>query len=179
MVDETVIDEFGIELSEVTLESSGEGHSHVGHFVVDEAEHVVLEVLFEEILGLVHHFAAHDHEKLSSLERRIVSASEVVLDNFEDRSLLLHILAEFQKDGSEGSGSGFGNLGYTFFAELEEHGEEFSVDNVEIEQSDIVAEVLCKELLSAPVCASLVKSLQDVLDVLGTLLRLHLGQEHV
>lgn len=66
----------------------------------------MLEVLIEKVLCLIHDLFAHQDVQLAALVCRLLSITEVVLDNLDDRPLLVLVLIELVQDGSQGSGCG-------------------------------------------------------------------------
>lgn len=139
----------------------------------------MLEVLLEQVFGLIHHLRAHDHKQLSPLEACLVSAVVVVLHDFDDRSLLDGVVRKLDQDRSEGGRGCLCDATDSVLAELEEHREELLVDDGLVEQCHVFPEVPGQEFLSAPVFSRLVEGLGDVLDVARSLFRLDLSQKHV
>ena len=161
--------ESAVDLSEVVLERAGQRESYIDDLVATQRQEVVLEVLIEQVLCLIHDLFAHQDVQLAALVSRLLSVTEVVLDDLDDRSLLVLVLIELVQDGSQGSGCSVRYCGDSVLAELEEHGQELRVDNLLVKEGGKLAKVLRQHLLGAPVSSCLIKGLCDVLDVVLTL----------
>ena len=165
--------------SKVVLQGSCEGQTNVDYSVARQRQHVMFEVLIEEVLCLVHHLFAHDNVELAALVVSLLTVSKVVLDNLDDCSLLVSLISKLVQDGCEGSCSSTRHSCNAIFTELEEHGQKVGVNDASIEQTCVLPQVLRKHFFCTPVRASLIKSLSDVLDVGLTLDLGYLGQEDV
>jgi hypothetical protein len=137
------------------------------------------KVLLKDLRSLVHNMLTHDHEQLTALISCDLTRAEIVFYDLDNGSHLLWIVLEFDENWCERSSCSRVDSVYTIFTKLEKHRQELLVDSLQIEQSDVISKVLRKKLLGSPVIASVVKSLQNVLNVFFTFARRHLSQENV
>ena len=168
-----------IDRSEVILEGSSQGQPHINDSISSQRKHVVLEILVKEVFSLVHDFLAHDDVELAALVSSLLSIAEIVFNDLDNGSLLVTLISELVQDRSKGRCCCTRHSGHSILAEFEEHRQKVRVYDASIEERSVLAEVLSKHLFSAPVRASLINRLSDVLDVRVTLDLRHLSKEDV